>query len=91
MMFLFCIISKSYRDLAGNRILCYTKLEISELSKSLNSIDLNGAGRPSWVHLLAKSRAAPDCAPKRLASQPRTPFLSVFSHFRVYRQSAGRS
>ena len=47
----------------------------------------NSAGHPSWVHLRAKSRATPGCAPKRPAGQPRIPFLPVFLHFRVYRQS----
>ena len=62
-------------------------LRFQNFQKVLKSIDLNGAGHPSWVHLRAKSRATPGCAPKRPAGQPRTPFLPVFLRFRVYRQS----
>ena len=61
-------------------------LRFQNFQKVLKSIDLNGAGHPSWVHLRAKSRATPGCAPKRPAGQPRTPFLPVFLHFRVFRQ-----
>ena len=64
-------------------------LRFQNFQKVLKSIDLNGAGHPSWVHLRAKSRATPGCAPKRPAGQPRTPFLPVFLHFRVYRQPKG--
>ena len=60
-------------------------IKISELSKVLQS-DLNGAGHPSQVHLRAKSRATPGCAPRRPAGQPLAPFLPVFLHFLVYRQ-----
>ena len=61
-------------------------LRFQNFLKVLKSVDLNGAGHPSWVHLRAKSRAAPGCAPKRPAGQPRTPLLPVFMLFRVYRQ-----
>ena len=61
-------------------------LRFQNFQKVLKSIDLNGVGHPFWVHLRAKNRATPGCAPKRPAGQPRTPFLPVFLHFRVYRQ-----
>ena len=81
-------ISEAVRVQLVEKVFSTSCLRFQNLQKVLKSIDLNGAGHPSWVHLRAKSRATPGCAPKRPAGQPRTPFLPGFLHFRVFRQPA---